>query len=347
MLRLAAQGLGLATDGVDKAQLLDAVEQRLERGAAGRQAHAADRRRGAESAGLGAGRAAHALQLPARRPGAAADLPARPARVPRQARRRRGLEQLRQRVIATHHLEPMDADEVEPYLVHRLAWSAGRAIRASPPTPSPRSTATAAACRARSTSSPTALLLHARGGASSRRSTPTRSRRSPPTWRRPPASASARPPSAAATESGAAAALAAPRRSRRRSRAAAEPVAPIRELDQRIAALEARVEEQDAALRRVLTLLVDWVENGQPATGAHRTARRLSAEGAMRNALSVDVEDWFQVGAFEKVIARDDWDGLDAPRRAQHRCGARPVRRGGRQGDLLHARLGRRAPSRR
>lgn len=31
----------------------------------------------------------------------------------------------------------------------------------------------------------------------------------------------------------------------------------------------------------------------------------------MRNALSVDVEDWFQVGAFEKVISRDQWDGLE------------------------------------
>lgn len=29
------------------------------------------------------------------------------------------------------------------------------------------------------------------------------------------------------------------------------------------------------------------------------------------NGLSVDVEDWFQVGAFETVIARDSWDGLD------------------------------------
>ena len=28
------------------------------------------------------------------------------------------------------------------------------------------------------------------------------------------------------------------------------------------------------------------------------------------NGLSVDVEDWFQVGAFEKVIERDDWDDL-------------------------------------
>ena len=32
----------------------------------------------------------------------------------------------------------------------------------------------------------------------------------------------------------------------------------------------------------------------------------------MLNALSVDVEDWFQVGAFEKVIARDSWDRLPA-----------------------------------
>lgn len=30
----------------------------------------------------------------------------------------------------------------------------------------------------------------------------------------------------------------------------------------------------------------------------------------MLNALSVDIEDWFQVGAFETVIARDDWDDL-------------------------------------
>lgn len=31
------------------------------------------------------------------------------------------LEQLRQRVIATHHLDPMEADEVEPYIAHRLS----------------------------------------------------------------------------------------------------------------------------------------------------------------------------------------------------------------------------------
>ncbi|HCC26991.1 MAG TPA: polysaccharide deacetylase family protein, partial [Erythrobacter sp.] len=29
------------------------------------------------------------------------------------------------------------------------------------------------------------------------------------------------------------------------------------------------------------------------------------------NGLSVDVEDWFQVGAFENTIARSDWDALE------------------------------------
>lgn len=30
------------------------------------------------------------------------------------------------------------------------------------------------------------------------------------------------------------------------------------------------------------------------------------------NALTVDVEEWFQVGAFEKTIVRDDWDHLES-----------------------------------
>ena len=34
-------------------------------------------------------------------------------------------------------------------------------------------------------------------------------------------------------------------------------------------------------------------------------------DGAIVNGLSVDVEDWFQVGAFEHVIARGTWDSLD------------------------------------
>ena len=39
----------------------------------------------------------------------------------------------------------------------------------------------------------------------------------------------------------------------------------------------------------------------------------------MRNALSVDVEDWFQVGAFESVIDRADWETL--PRRVEQNVG--------------------------
>ena len=34
-------------------------------------------------------------------------------------------------------------------------------------------------------------------------------------------------------------------------------------------------------------------------------------DGAIVNGLSVAVEDWFQVGAFENVIARGTWDSLD------------------------------------
>ena len=44
-----------------------------------------------------------------------------------------GLEQLRQRVIASHHLEAMAADEVEAYVAHRLAlvgWSGRPAFAA-------------------------------------------------------------------------------------------------------------------------------------------------------------------------------------------------------------------------
>ncbi len=35
------------------------------------------------------------------------------------------------------------------------------------------------------------------------------------------------------------------------------------------------------------------------------------SETRIVNGLSVDVEDWFQVGAFENTISREDWDGLE------------------------------------
>lgn len=36
------------------------------------------------------------------------------------------------------------------------------------------------------------------------------------------------------------------------------------------------------------------------------------AHGPITNGLSVDVEDWFQVGAFERVIDKADWDSLQS-----------------------------------
>jgi polysaccharide deacetylase family protein (PEP-CTERM system associated) len=51
-------------------------------------------------------------------------------------------------------------------------------------------------------------------------------------------------------------------------------------------------------------------------------ATRASHDGQINkgqiNGLSVDVEDWFQVGAFEKVIDRAGWDGLDL--RVERNC---------------------------
>ena len=50
---------------------------------------------------------------------------------------------------------------------------------------------------------------------------------------------------------------------------------PVRDpgLEQRISELEARVEEQETALRRVLTLLVDWVEgDAEPVNYRHNAA---------------------------------------------------------------------------
>ena len=107
MLRLAAQGLGLETGGVAKAQLLDRIEQRLREEARARQAHAADRRRGPEPSGLGARRASHAFQLHLARPCAHSDLPARPARVPGPGRGRR---QPRAIAPAGHRHPPSRAD---------------------------------------------------------------------------------------------------------------------------------------------------------------------------------------------------------------------------------------------
>lgn len=47
-------------------------------------------------------------------------------------------------------------------------------------------------------------------------------------------------------------------------------------------------------------------------TGALVTIANSAPENFLPiNGLSVDIEDWFQVGAFERTISRRDWDGLE------------------------------------
>ena len=177
-----------------------------------------------------------------------------------------GLEQLRQRVIATHHLDAMGADEVESYIRHRLTrvdWQgnpdfdagAFEAIhRYSGGIPrrvnqlAHRLLLNAAVEGADMIDADAVHAVAADMGADTAR------------------------PSGAPRGEGAAAARGAVARGRCRGAAPAQPAQPIRDprVDQRIAALEAQVVEQEAMLRRALTMLVDWVEADGQET-AYRT----------------------------------------------------------------------------
>ena len=121
MLRLAAQGFGLATDGVDKAQILARMEAffHAQARAGKRSLLIVDEAQVLSTSALEELRMLSNFQL-----GGQSLLqifllgqPEFRAVIAGETR----LEQLRQRVIATHHLEPMQMDEVAPYIEHRLA----------------------------------------------------------------------------------------------------------------------------------------------------------------------------------------------------------------------------------
>ena len=147
------------------------------------------------------------------------------------------LEQLRQRVIAIHHLDPMEPEEVADYVAHRLRIAGWKG------TPDFADNVFQVLHRAtggvprRLNQLMGRVLLHA-------------------------AITDATVIDAALVNT--VRAVPDPIRS-----APLEAVSPSADTDaelrQRIAALESRVEEQDAALRRILTLLVDWVESDTPA----------------------------------------------------------------------------------
>ncbi|WP_404333365.1 ExeA family protein [Sphingomonas sp. MMS12-HWE2-04] len=173
------------------------------------------------------------------------------------------LDQLRQRVIAMHHLAPMDADEVEPYLLHRLSVVGWRG--------KPRFTNDAIAA------------MHRWSGGIPRRLNQLASRVLLFGAVEQIDSFSGNDLAAVIADLDAELLIANEKPARRRTdiflrdivppapepRVAPAPAAakPAENgaLEQRILQLESQLQQQDVALRRVLTLLVDWVESGEPA----------------------------------------------------------------------------------
>ncbi len=178
------------------------------------------------------------------------------------------LDQLRQRVIAMHALDGMGADELEPYLIHRLSCVGWRG--------KPRFTNDAVAAiyrwsggipRKVNLLAGRVLLLGAIEEITSFTGADVEAviadLEGDLAGAMPP-SAPARPAPVPAPPEAAQAAREALRRevSAPAAPAAAPAPAPVVDADlaARFAKLEARIEEQDAALRRVLTLMVDFIE---------------------------------------------------------------------------------------
>ncbi|QLC24096.1 AAA family ATPase [Parasphingopyxis algicola] len=310
MLRLVAQQLGIDAHGVEKAELIDRVERFLHGQAreGKRTLLIVDEAQNLSVSALeelrmlsnfqSAGRALLQIFLLGQ--------PEFRDRV----RKAPNLEQLRQRVIATHHLDPMQANEIEPYIVHRLSIAGW--------TGKPQFTVEAYATLYRATDGVPRRLntLMARvllfgavedletidGDAVKAvvadlagedadvvpESEPALSASENVEADEPPETVdlSKTDPEPADLDSDIYASLVAteqPEEERVKEpvqldRSVAAPgsanndAGEEADADARIAALEARLEEQEAALRRVLTLLVQWVEeeDTQPSFGVVR-----------------------------------------------------------------------------
>jgi putative secretion ATPase (PEP-CTERM system associated) len=241
MLRLAAQGMGLPTEEVEKAQLLERVEHHLEDQArkGKRTLLIVDEAQNLPTSSLEELRMLSNFQV---RGQALLQIFLLGQPEFREALQSDSLEQLRQRVIATHHLEPMEENEVEPYIIHRLGlvgWDNRPAFDED--AFAEIYDATGGVPR-RVNQLAGRLLLHASVEQLDR------------------------------IDAGIVAAVAedmaedGPRVRPMRAELAeitAQQGEAIRDLglERRVAAIEGRLEEQERALRRVLTLLVDWVEN--------------------------------------------------------------------------------------
>lgn len=294
MLRLTAQALGIEIVGADKAQLLGRIEAYLnDRARAGqRTLLIVD-----EAQNLPIDSLEELRMLSNFQTGGQALLQIFLLGQPefRDKLNSPALEQLRQRVIATHHLLPMEADEVGAYVLHRLrlvGWQG-----------TPDFTADAFAALYRYTGGVPRMvnMLASRvllmGSLEQAKVidqsvvdasyadmqaelviSPAQER---PEYVAPAPMPVAAPVPAAAPEI---AETPEPAPAFEQVIQAREPEhepavvsfdenARALDLAARVAMLEAQVEEQDAALRRVLNLLVNWVENDQnfhPASGIAR-----------------------------------------------------------------------------
>ena len=134
IVRVAANHFDIDTDNMDKAQLLSAIEEFLHAEArAGRRCLLIVD----ESQNLPAGALEELRMLSNFQLGGQALLQIFLLGQPEfrdMLQNSTQLEQLRQRVIAHHHLEPMSAEEIEPYVTHRLSksgWSGRPKITSS------------------------------------------------------------------------------------------------------------------------------------------------------------------------------------------------------------------------
>ncbi|HEX8364845.1 MAG TPA: AAA family ATPase [Allosphingosinicella sp.] len=264
MLRLVAQGLGLATASVEKARLLDLVERRLEEEArAGKRTLLiVDEAQNLPVSALEELRMLSNFQIGGRAL-VQIFLLGQPEFRDKLSDSE-GLEQLRQRVIANHHLDAMGSDEIEAYVTHRLklvGWQ-GRPAFAADAWPAIHRHTGGIPRRVNQLANRLMLFAAVEGhgeigafavdsvvadlagerldvrAAFAERVLPLRSVGSAPSGPRAVGEPAPSPPQQS-------------------------PVADLA-LERRVAALEARAQEQEAALRRVLAMLVDWVENAEP-----------------------------------------------------------------------------------
>ena len=223
------------------------------------------------------------------------------------------LEQLRQRVIATHHLEAMLPEEIEPYLIHRLSLVGWRENPVFTSSVYDELWRASAGIPRRVNSIVNRLLLH---GAVEERQVldgedvravvddmglsreeliePVSGRAPPPAVAPAPVAAPAPVPQPVVAPVHASAPTISPVPDFAPPRVAEAVAAPAvavptaggeegkkqklaalteqtEQLKQQVAMLEKRCDEQDAAIRRILGLLIDWVETGEePSATAAR-----------------------------------------------------------------------------